>query len=336
MRLPKFEYVKPASTEEALAVLEKSGKNARILAGGTDLLVNMKYRVTRPEIVIGIKSLKDLSLISSNGNGPTKIGAAVTLSELAGNSRIAEEFPVFIHAVKSVASQHIRNAATIGGNICLDTRCWYYNQTKLWRDSRELCHKTGGNVCHAIKGSDRCHAINNSDTAPALIALDAKISVMKKGSERVVPVKDFFREDGSRHTVLEPGEIITALSLPENDSSSHATFIKVSIRKGLDFANGSIAALVSGEGKGVTAVRLILGSMTSAPLSLKKASQVILESGLTEESIEKAAVVARSELGTLTNLFTSSGYKRHLAETLVKRALQELKAKTKKPRRAKS
>ena len=336
MRLPKFEYVKATSTEEALEVLKKYGKSARLLAGGTDLLVNMKYRVTRPEIVIGIKSVKELSLISPAPDGHTRIGAGVTLNDLAGNGLIAEKFPAFNSAVKSVASQHIRNMASIGGNICLDTRCWYYNQSQLWRDSRELCHKTGGKVCHAIKGSNRCHAINNADTAPVLMALDANITAVKKGGERVIPVKDFFKDNGARHTVLEPEEMLTAVLLPESDGNSHSTFIKVSIRKGLDFAHGSIAALVRGNGKGCTEVRLIIGSMTSAPLTLEKSSQIIIESGLTEGSIEKAAVTARSELGTLTNLFTSAGYKRHLAEVLVKRALNEIKAQMKKTRRSKN
>lgn len=333
MRLPPFEYVKPVSIEEAVTLLEKSGEKARILAGGTDLLVNMKYRVVGPEVVIGIKSLSDLRRITSDSHGHTRVGAAVTLSELMENSLIAEKFSALRCAVKSVASKHIRNMASIGGNICLDTRCWYYNQSKLWRDSREICHKAGGSVCHAIKGSSHCHAINNSDTAPILIALDSKVSAVKKGQERLIPLKDFFKDNGAKPTVLEPDEMLTSLLLPENYGNSHSTFIKVSSRRGLDFGWGSIAGLVRGNGKRFTDVRLVIGSMTSAPLLLEKASQVIIESGLTEESIEKAAESAGSELGTVTNLFTSAGYKRHLAQVLVKRVLYELKGKSKNTRR---
>jgi len=336
MRLPPFEYLKPVSIEESVTVLGKYGKNARILAGGTDLLVNMKYRVIGPEIVIAIKSIPDLCRITSDNEGSTSIGASVTLSDLAANSLIAEKFPAFNHAVKSVASKHIRNMASIGGNICLDTRCWYYNKSKLWRDSREVCYKVGGNLCHAIKGSNRCHAINSSDTAPVLIALDARVSVVKKGHERLIPIKDFFRDNGVQPSVLEPEEMLTSLILPKSSGSSRSTFIKVSNRRGLDFGIGNIAAIVRENGKGITQVRLIIGSMVSAPLLLEKASQVIMESGLTEKSIEKAAETARSELGTLTNLFTSAGYKRHLAEVLVRRALYNLMAQKKKTRRAKS
>jgi len=327
MRLPRFEFLKPVSLEESLGLLEKYGGKARVLAGGTDLLVNMKYGVLRPETVISIKGIPDLCSISSEKDGQTIIGASVSLSELAGNSLIAGKFPAFQLAVRSVASKHIRNMASIGGNICLDTRCWYYNQSKLWRDARELCHRTGGKVCHAIKGSTRCHAINSSDTAPALIALDAKIEVMKKGQKRLIPAKEFYRDDGIRHTVLEPGEMVTSIQLPEGNGNSQSTFIKVSMRKGIDFATGSIAAALSVNGKGVSGVRLVVGSIASAPVLLEKASQLIIESGLTEKSIEKAAETARSELGTLTNLFTTAGYKRHLAEVLVRRALSEIKEK---------
>lgn len=336
MRLPRFEYVKPSSIEEVLTVLENSGKNARVLAGGTDLLINMKYGVVHPEIIIGIKSIPELSLITSDNQGHTRIGTGVTLSDLAGNSIVAEKFPAFNHAVKSVASKHIRNMASIGGNICLDTRCWYYNQSKLWRSSRELCYKAGGNLCHAIRGSSRCHAINNSDTAPVLIALDAKVSAQKKGHERQIPIKEFFRDDGAQHTLLEPEEMLTSLLLPENDGNCHSTFIKMSMRRGLDFAMGSIAASAIKNGRGFADISLIIGSMSSAPLLLEKTSQVVKESGISEESIEKAAETARSELGTLTNLFTSAGYKRHLAQVLVKRALNELQIQMKSKGRTKT
>jgi len=327
MRLPRFEFLKPASLEESLTLLEKSVRKAKVLAGGTDLLVNMKYGVLRPETVISVKGIPELCSISSDEGGHTTIGACVNLSDLAENVTIAEKFPALHSAVKSVASKHIRNMASIGGNICLDTRCWYYNQSKLWRDARELCHRTGGSVCHAIKGSKRCHAINASDTAPALIALDAKIAVMKKGQKRLIPAKEFYRDDGISHTVLEPEEIVTSIQLPEGNGNTQSTFIKVSMRKGLDFATGSIAAHAIENGKGVSGVRLVVGSIASAPVLLDKVSQVIMESGLTEKSIEKAAETARSEFRTLTNLFTTAGYKRHLAEVLVRRALSELKEK---------
>jgi 4-hydroxybenzoyl-CoA reductase subunit beta len=336
LRLPRFEYIKPASLEEALTVLQESGRDARILAGGTDLLVNMKYGIIRPKQVVSIRSINELCSISEDSKGNIRIGACVTLSDLAENNLVSEKLPTLKSAVKSVASKHIRNMASVGGNICLGARCWYYNQSKLWRDAREACHRMGGSVCHAIRGSKRCHAINSSDTAPALMVLGAEIDVQKKGHKRLVPVREFFADNGARHTVLEPEEMATEIVVPAVNNNSHATFIKVSSRRGIDFAMGSIAALVTGNSRKCSSVKLVIGSVSSAPLVLEKAVHIIMESGLTDESIEKAAEAAHSELGTVTNLFTSAGYKRDLARVLVRRALQELKGKIKKTRRAKN
>jgi len=334
MRLPRFEYVKAKTIEEAVSAIAQANKKAKLLAGGTDLLVNMKYGVVCPETVVSIKHITELCAVSS-ANGHMAIGACANLTDLLHDSSMAQRFPAFNRAVRAVASQHLRNMATLGGNICLDTRCWYYNQSKLWRDARELCHRTGGTVCHAIKGATRCHAINSSDTAPMLLALDAKIAVAGKGQQRLIPAKDFYQDDGIRHTLLEPGEMITSVSLPEGNTDSHATFIKISMRRGIDFAMASIAAAVNANGQGVSSARLIVGSIASRPIMLEKASQIIMESGLTEKSIEQAGEVARTELGILTNLFTSAGYKRQLTAVLVKRALNEIKEKTGKAGRVK-
>ena len=333
MKLPYFDYEKPATLDEALDAMQEYGKNARILAGGTDLLVNMKYRSICPERVIAVKSIPELCRISSGSQGETSIGACVTLSDLAADPAIAEKFPAFSQAVKSVASKHVRNMASIGGNICLDTRCWHYHQSQLYRDADDACHKLGGNLCHAIKGSDRCHAINSSDTAPILMALDAVLRVAKKGHERDVPAETFFKDNGAQPTVLESDEILASLVLPKQNVKSYTTFTKIATRRGIDFATGNIAVRIQQNGKAITDLRLIIGAMTSAPRILEKTSEVIMESGLTDKAIEKAAATAPSELGTLTNLYSSAGYKRHLAGVLVKRALLELQSKTRGKKR---
>lgn len=333
MRLPRFEYRKPATSEECLDRLQEYGSKARLLAGGTDLLVNMKYRVVCPELVLGITGLKDLQRIIPDDKGHLSIGAAVTLAEIAEDKRVAAEFPSFHKSVHSVASKHIRNMGTMGGNLCLDTRCWYYNKSKLWRDSREVCHKLGGRQCHAIKGSARCHAINSSDTVPALVALGAKVKIVKKGQERVLPLKDFFQDNGARPTVLAPDEMLYAVLIPQDSARACSTFIKIAMRKGIDFAMGTIAGYYAQNGNQGGEVRLVLGSISSTPITLRKTVQVLEETGLTDAAVERAALTARSELGTLTNLFTSAGYKRHLAEVLVKRALNEMREMITKSRR---
>ena len=335
MRLPRFEYVKPADLQEGLDILQEYGSRAAILAGGSDLIINMKYRVVHPEKVVSIKALPELDYISSDNKEQVEIGASVTLSAIAANTAIEGVFPAFSEAVGSVASKHIRNVATIGGNICLDNRCWYYNQSKLWRDAREVCFKLGGRLCHAIKGADRCHAINSSDTVPVLIALGARVKVVKKGGERIIPLKDFYLDNGARPTVLEPDEVVASLIIPKCDNRCRSAFIKISQRKGIDFALASIAACVTRDENEISELHLVLGTLASTPITLKKASQVIKDSGFNEASIEMAALTARSELGPLTNIFTSAGYKRHLAEVLVKRVLVALNTTNGKNRRSK-
>lgn len=329
LRLPRFEFFKARSLTEALSALGDQSRPARILAGGTDLLVNMKYGLAQPKVVVSIRSLPELSHVAEDGDGSIHIGSCAGLSELSANSLIAEKLPALRNAVASVASQHIRNMATLGGNICLDTRCWYYNQSKTWRQGRAACHRTGGNLCHAVGGSARCHAINSSDTAPILIALDASLVIAGKDGSRTVACRDFYRDDGAQHAQLGPGEILKEIIVPVRDTARHATFIKVSKRRGIDFAMGSIAALVTADSGRCSAVKLIIGSLCSAPRVLEKAARSIMDEGLSDASIEKAADAARPELGVLTNLFTSAGYKRDLAHVLVRRALHEQKKQLK-------
>ncbi len=326
MRLPQFEFVKPTSIDEGLVVFEAAKGRARLLAGGTDLLVNMKLGVSKPETVISIGAIPELTTVSKANDGSFRIGACCTLSSLQEHAELLEQFPAVVGAIKSVASKHIRNTATIGGNLCLENRCWYFNQSNLWRSSRALCFKTGGDLCHAIKNSTRCHAINNSDTAPALLAASAHVIARRPGRERAIPLEEFFNNDGLVPNVLLAGEILTEIVLPPRGSDVHSTFIKVCDRKGIDFADGSIAASIRTEPGGKSEVNIIAGSLTSAPLRLTKAETIVRESGLTETGIASASTVEKSEYGVFTNLFTSAGHKRTLINMLVKKTLYDLKA----------
>jgi 4-hydroxybenzoyl-CoA reductase subunit beta len=324
LRLPKFKHLKPASLNEVLAVFDDHCQEAQIFAGGTDLLVNMKHGLCKPKVIISLNSLSELSYITKTQDGSLRIGAGTNLTDLAENLLIAENAPALKEAANAVASWHIRNMATIGGNICLDTRCWYFNQSSSWRKTRETCHKLGGNSCHALPGSKRCHALNSSDTAPILMALDASLILKKKDHERIIPIRQFYMDNGAAPTVLEQGEVLTEIQLPKTTSTCKTAFIKISKRKGIDFASGTIAACVQENNHGKVSLSLVLGAIHSSPMFLKKAEQIINESGLTKNSIEASAMAARSELGTLTNLFTSAGYKRDLTPVLVKRALMSI------------
>ncbi len=324
MRLPQFEYLRPDSLKECLLMLEESNTDARVMSGGTGLLVNMKHGVIYPKRVVSIKSLSELSSITKDSEGNVQIGACVTLSNLSKHPLISQKFPVLHNAVRSVGSMHIRNMATLGGNICLETRCWYYNQSRQWRQAKGLCHRTGGSVCHAISGSKRCHAINSSDTVVVLMALDALVYVMKKDQERSIPIREFFKDNGAHNTVLEEGEIVASIVIPKTAEFTPAKYIKIQHRQGIDFAIASIGAALKRNGK-AGEMTIVVNSIASAPVMLKKTSQIIMESGFKEDAILKAAKEARSEIGTLTNLFSSAGYKRQIVEVLVRRVLYGIK-----------
>lgn len=324
MLLPQHTYLKPTNFDECLAALQDSGKFGQIVAGGTDVIFNMRLKLFRPKTVISIRRIPELAQVEGLPDGSLKIGAACRLTDLAEHPLINQRFPALAESIRSVASTHIRNMATLGGNICLQPRCWFTNNSQQWREGKESCFKTDGNLCHVIKSSEKkCYAINNSDTPVALIALNAELTIQKAGSKRVLPIAEFFHDDGIDYMKLDPDELVTHITIPPCDD--RMVFDKHAARKGIDFSIGSIAARCNGQGEDADQVTLVLGSLSSAPIVLTKATEIIEEQGLTDTAIERAADTVRDELGEVTNLYSKAVYKKQIARVLVKRALNELK-----------
>jgi len=325
MQLPRFEYVRAKNLADGLAALAEYGTDAKVMSGGSDLLINMKFRLDTPKVLISLNGVEELQTVEELPDGSLRIGAGCRLTNLVANPVISERFPAFHDAMYSVGSRHVRNIGTLGGNLCLETRCWYTNQSESWRGSRDGCFKTDIEACHVIKTASRCHAINSSDTAPALIVLDASVILATHGSQREVALIDFYRDDGVDHTVLKPGELLTAVVIPDN--GYRAVFAKLAQRVGLDFAAGTFAASISGSNDAPDSIRLVLNSVGAAPTVLTESGEILARSGLTDEAIEAAAGAARQALGEVTNLFTPSGFKRRLVKTLIRDALHELRVK---------
>jgi 4-hydroxybenzoyl-CoA reductase subunit beta len=323
MQLPRFQFVRPDNLADGLAALAEHGEDAKIMSGGTDLLVNMKFRLDNPKVLISLNAVPEMQKIERLADGNLYVGAGCKLTDLAKNSLISESYPVLHDAIVSVGSRHVRNIATLGGNLCLDTRCWYTNQSENWRATRDGCFKTDAKLCHAIKTATRCHAINSSDIAPVLITLDAKVVLTRYGSERQLSALDFYHDDGVLHTALKSGEVLTAVIIPP--PRGRAVFAKLAQRTGLDFAAGTFAAAVSGRNEQPDTVRLVMGSVAPAPKLLDTSERILIQRGLTDEAIDEAAMVARDALGKITNLFTPAGYKRRLVKALIKDALLELR-----------
>lgn len=323
MLLPDHSYVKAESLQECLRVLRETGEKAQVVAGGTDVIYNMRQKLFDPDVAVSIRGIGELQQVEERPDGGLRIGAGCRLADLAGNALIKERYPAFTKSIRAVASTHIRNMATLGGNICLQTRCWYTNNSEQWREGLKECYKTDGELCHVIKTSTKCHAINNADTPLALIVLGAVLTIRNQDGARDVPIAQFYREDGMDHTVLEPDEVVTHVTLPP--VSDRTTFIKIAPRKGMDFSLAAIAARCDGSGSDVKNVSIVLGSLSTAPIVLDEPARIVREQGLTDDAIEEAVKHVRGELGELTNLYGRTMYKKELAKVLVRRALEELR-----------
>lgn len=323
MLLPAHQFVKPASLDESLAVLRHAGDKARLLGGGTDVIFNMRNRLMKPEVLLSVRELPELQGVEERADGTLRIGAACRLTDLIANQHIARRYPALVAAFKAVASTHVRNMATLGGNLNLDTRCWYTNQTQEWRAAKGGCLKTGVDACHVIRTAKTCIAINNADTPPALIALDAQVTLASSRGQRIVPLSQYYVADGVTHTVRQPDEILTGVLVPP--TQDRVLFMKDTSRQGIDFAYATIGARAAGQGAQAAHVQLVIGSLGPAPVILRRPAEIAMQHGLGDSYIEEAAEAVREELGPLSNLYTPASYKRDLAMALVRRALTQLR-----------
>jgi xanthine dehydrogenase YagS FAD-binding subunit len=283
----------------------------------------MGQRLIVPQFVIGLRWLPEMRGVAVAEDGQLTIGAGTTLTEIAEHAPIAERFAMLHKAIRSIASAHVRNMATLGGNLALPTRCWFTNQTEGWRQARDGCFKTDREACHVLAASHKCVATSSADSVPALIALGASVRLRSLRAERVVPLGDFYRDDGAHPTHLGSDELITAIHVPP--CRDRAGFIKVTPREGIDFGLGTIAITVAGTNRRVRSARIVVNSLGSHPMRLRAAERIIEEGGLSETTIEAAARVARQDLGEVTNLWTPAGYKRRLVRVLLSRTLEEIR-----------
>jgi len=324
LRLPSFKYRPAASVAEAADVLAGEGRNARLVAGGTDLWPNMKRRHQSAGTVVGLTSVPELKGIS-NGGGEVRIGATATLAEVAADARLAARFPAFVHAVREISSPPLRNLGTLGGNLCLDTRCTYYNQTEHWRRSIDYCMKAAGEVCWVAPSSPRCWAHAASDSAPILCALGARVRLVSKDGERVVPLADLYRDDGIDYLTKRHEEVLTDVLVPAGSERSRCgqAFKKLRRRGSIDFAVLSAAAAVRTDGGGrVEQASLWLGAVASAPVEVDVAGMLVGER-LDEERIAEASKLARKAATPMDNTDFQTQWRGQMAEVYAASVLRE-------------
>src|SRR5919199_4684783 len=263
LRLPQFQYLAPRSLDEAATLLAEHGLRAMVVAGGTDLFPNMKRRQQEPSIVVGLRSLGGLRSVRAE-DGLVRIGSTATLHDVATHPLIRERYPALASAAGLVSTPHLRRMGTLGGNLCLDTRCTYYDQTYHWRKSVDFCLKKDGGVCWVAPGSSRCWAVSSSDTAPVAVALGAKLRLASASGERVVDAGAFFQDDGILYLTRRPDEILAWIDLPPL-AGWRTTYVKLRRRGSFDFPILGVAAAVKLSQGVVEQARLVLGAGGSSP-----------------------------------------------------------------------
>ncbi|MCP3954939.1 MAG: hypothetical protein GY697_22365 [Desulfobacterales bacterium] len=326
MRLPAFTYLEPATLGEALEMLAVHDIQCRILAGGTDLLVRMKQRLATPPYLISLKNLgRELNFIHQD-KASLSIGASTPLGRILKSESLVKAFPGLAEAVDAVGSPSIQHArGTIGGNLCQDNRCQFYNQSAFFRGARQTCHKAGGQICYAREGgSDRCHSICQSDTAPMLMALNAQIVLKQKGEQRRIPLTEFYTARGEKPHALEPGELLAQIEIPIPGTGSGCAYEKLAFRSAIDYPMASAAASVQVVHGKIKQTKLVIGAMGSAPLVISRASELLSgKSRDDENAMDKAAKAAldTAEAFAVNNLSPPTEYRVGMVAVLARRAL---------------
>jgi 4-hydroxybenzoyl-CoA reductase subunit beta len=327
LRLPPFAFRQPASLAEALSVLAGEGPAARLVAGGTDLWPNMKRRHQEAATVVSLMRVPGLaSIVDGNGSG-LRLGATAILSSVAEHPAVRERFPALARAVDSISSPPLRNMGTIGGNLCLDTRCTYYNQTEEWRRSIDYCMKASGEICWVATSSPRCWAHSASDSAPMLCALDATVKLASaSGGEREIPAAALFRDDGIDYLTRRPDEALVEVMVPAASDASRcrSAFHKLRRRGSIDFAVLSVAAAVWLDGGGIVErAALWLGAVGSSPRTAEAAARSLVGKRLDRETIAAAAELARKAATPMDNTDFQTQWRKAVVGRYVEAALAE-------------
>jgi 4-hydroxybenzoyl-CoA reductase subunit beta len=324
MRLPRFAYLPATSTAEAAQLLAEH-PGAQVVGGGTDLFPKMKRRQLEPKVLVGLRGVSELCGISVNG--VASIGAGTRLHELASAPEIVQRYPALARAAALVASPQIRNAGTVGGNLCVDTRCNYYDLPYDRRCAHDFCLKTGeSKVCRLAPGGDRCWAVSSTDLAPVAQVLGGSVGLVSARGARTLPVAQLYTmDDGIDYLQKQPDEVLTGLTLPPPDEGVRATYVKFRRRGAIDFPLLGVAAAVRTDSDGIcTEARIVLGAVATAPLPVPKAAEALVGAALTEETITAAAETAMSATKPMDALDLPLSYRRRMVMVHVARALREL------------
>jgi 4-hydroxybenzoyl-CoA reductase subunit beta len=332
LRLPAFTYLQPKTLKQALQWKHDAGPEGMYVAGGTDLYPNMKRRHQEPKVVISLAGVRALRRKSAGrradgpaGGGPV-LGAGLTLTEITSDRKLRRHYPVVARGAGLISTPLLRNMGTLGGNLCLDTRCTYYNQTYEWRKAIDFCMKKDGAICWVAPSSPRCWAVQSSDLAPVMVAVGAEFQLAGPEGERAVPAGRFYHNDGIAYLTKQPDEILTAVRLPPPDGWD-ATYHKLRRRDSFDFPVLGVAAWVRWDGDTVADARIVLGGVASYPQDIPDAAAAVTGSRMDPDAIQAAADAAFRPSKPMDNTDFPLTWRKEMTRVYVRRALEELRGR---------
>jgi 4-hydroxybenzoyl-CoA reductase subunit beta len=309
MAFSNFKLLRPRTSPDALGLLSEHRAEVRVLAGGTDLLPSMRQRLFEPQYVMDLRLLTDFKRIRETEDG-VEIGALTTLREIEGSKLLRRDYPVLVEAAKTVASPLIRNMSTIGGNICLDTRCLWYNQSLAWRKSCGFCIKKDGDLCHVAPGGAKCWATFSGDTPPALLCLDAQIEIASVSSTRRIPLRDFYTGEGDAYRNLQPDELVTRVFLPRASAGYRGAYRKLRVRGSIDYPLAGVAVALKKTNGQIEDLRVGLTAVNPTPILVNVGR--LKEEVLGEELAEAAGELAARTAKPLTTSALTPEYRREM------------------------
>jgi len=322
LTIAEVEFVRPATLEDLLAHLREHAAGSLMVAGGTDAVPNLKHRLHEPRFVVHLGGIAALRGVRDAADG-LHLGPLVTLSELAAHPVVLRDFPGLAKAASLVAGPQLRNMGTLGGNLCLDTRCTYYNQTYFWREALGFCLKKSGTVCHVVPQGKRCVAAHSSDVAPMLIALEASVDVTGAGGTRTIRVDDFFVGDGVHNNVLQPGEVVTRIFVPAASRGLSAGYQKLRPRAAIDFPMLSVAFTARIAAGICDQATLVVSAIAARPRVIGGVEAVVKGRALDAAAIDALGQAAYKQCRALINVAYDQEYRQEMVPVFVKRAVRE-------------
>jgi 4-hydroxybenzoyl-CoA reductase subunit beta len=319
-----FRVLRPRTLEEALGALREHGPQAMVIAGGTDLIPNLQMQLFAPQVLVDLKRLRMLAGVEFSKREGLRIGALTTLSEVLAAGVVRDQFPVLGKAIGAIAGPLQRNMGTLGGNLCLETRCRWYNQSHFWRQALGGCLKKDGPVCHVAPGGKFCWAAWSGDSAPALLTLDAEIEIVGIGGTRRLPLREFYKRDGMDPIALRRGEILTAVFVPARRAGLRGAYHKLRVRDSIDYPLAGVAVALEVDATGICRdARVALTAVNPAPVLVERAAEWLVGRKWNEDSVQRVAHAAMQTGKPLTTSASTPVYRRDMVRLFTRRALEE-------------